>query len=51
MLAPTLFLSAVVLYFAFLTGPVSNARYRLPVESLMLTFAMMALVKKTDELS
>lgn len=30
---------AVVLYFALLTGPVSNARYRLPVEGFLLVGA------------
>ncbi len=44
----TLFLSVVVLYFALLTGPVSNARYRLPVEGILLASALMFLIKKTD---
>jgi len=34
-----LFFAAVILYFALLTGPVSNARYRLPVEGLLLAAA------------
>lgn len=35
-----LLFAAVVLYFAILTGPVSNARYRLPVEGLLITAAL-----------
>lgn len=34
-----LFFAAVVLYFALLTGPVSNARYRLPVSGLLIAAA------------
>lgn len=37
---PTLFLASLVLYFALLTGPVSNARYRVPVEGLMFAVAL-----------
>lgn len=35
-----LFLALLVCYFAFLTGPVSNARYRVPVEGLMVALAI-----------
>lgn len=37
---PILFMSALIMYFALLTGPVSNARYRLPIEALMITLAV-----------
>ena len=40
-----LFLAALVLYFALLTGPVSNARYRLPVSGLMIAIAATILIK------
>lgn len=35
-----LFCIALIVYFALLTGPVSNARYRVPVEGLMLFTAV-----------
>lgn len=35
--------AALILYFALLTGPVSNARYRLPVSGLMIFLAVFAL--------
>lgn len=38
-------LAIFVLYFALLTGPVSNARYRLPVEGMLLVAAAYACVK------
>lgn len=38
------FVCVLVLYFAALTGPVSNARYRLPVEGFLLTGAVAAVV-------
>lgn len=41
----SLFLTLLVAYFAFLTGPVSNARYRVPVEGLMLVIAARALYR------
>ncbi|MFZ2555908.1 MAG: glycosyltransferase family 39 protein [Minisyncoccia bacterium] len=37
---PTIFLASLVVYFALLTGPVSNARYRVPVEGLMFFVAL-----------
>lgn len=45
---PTLFLSSLVLYFALLTGPVSNARYRVPVEGLMIACAAVLIVRWYD---
>ncbi len=36
-------LGATIFYFAFLTGPVSNARYRLPVSGLMIFMAVLAI--------
>ncbi len=39
-----LFLSALVVYFALLTGPVSNARYRVPIEGFLLFVAVMAAI-------
>lgn len=44
-----LFFAAVVLYFALLTGPVSNARYRLPVEGILLVSAAVALYLRGEE--
>jgi len=38
------FVCVLVLYFAALTGPVSNARYRLPVEGFLLVGAVAAVV-------
>jgi len=38
--------AAVVLYFALLTGPVSNARYRLPVEGLLIAAACCFVTQK-----
>lgn len=35
-----------VFYFAILTGPVSNARYRLPVEGLLIVAAISAVLRK-----
>lgn len=43
------FLAALALYFAVLTGPVSNARYRLPAEGFLLTAASAALIIKKRE--
>lgn len=40
------FIAVPILYFALLTGPVSNARYRLPVEGLLLVAAAMVLKKE-----
>ncbi|HYF05876.1 MAG TPA: glycosyltransferase [Patescibacteria group bacterium] len=37
-----LLISVIILYFALLTGPVSNARYRLPVEGLLIASALYA---------
>jgi len=45
---PTLFIITLVAYFALLTGPVSNARYRLPVEGFILVFASISLVRWYD---
>lgn len=42
------FFAAIVLYFAFLTGPVSNARYRLPVEGFLIVSAAAILLKKHE---
>lgn len=44
-----LFFAGLILYFALLTGPVSNARYRLPVEGLMLFLASIALAKSSEK--
>lgn len=43
-----LFLIALIAYFALLTGPVSNARYRVPVEGLMLFAAAYVVVRWWD---
>lgn len=37
---------ALVVYFAVLTGPVSNARYRLPVEGMLLVAAVAAILPR-----
>lgn len=47
-----LFFAALVLYFALLTGPVSNARYRLPVEGFLLagaTVSVLALRRNAEQ--
>lgn len=36
---PTIFLASLVVYFALLTGPVSNARYRVPIEGILILVA------------
>lgn len=41
-------LGILVLYFALLTGPVSNARYRLPVEGMLLVGAAAAVLHITE---
>ncbi len=43
-----LLLVAPMLYFALLTGPVSNARYRLPVEGILLVAAVFACLKLAE---
>lgn len=46
--ALALFVSGLVLYFAILTGPVSNARYRLPVEGFLIVTAMASIVRSKE---
>lgn len=41
-----MFFAIIVLYFALLTGPVSNARYRLPVEGFLIVSAAAVLLKR-----
>ena len=36
---PTVFFTVLILYFAVLTGPVANARYRIPVMPLLAILA------------
>ncbi len=43
-----IFILALVLYFALLTGPVSNARYREPVAGLMLAVAAIFIARWYD---
>lgn len=43
-----LFFIALVLYFALLTGPVSNARYRLPVEGFLIVSAAAVLLRRHE---
>lgn len=42
------FCATLVLYFALLTGPVSNARYRLPVEGILLAVAASVLRREVS---
>ncbi len=44
-----LLFAAVILYFALLTGPVSNARYRLPVEGLLLVAALSVVFREKKQ--
>lgn len=41
-----IFLTLIIFYFALLTGPVSNARYRFPVSGILIFFATMFLFRK-----
>jgi len=43
-----MFFAVLILYFALLTGPVSNARYRLPASVFMLIFACLFLVRNFE---
>ncbi len=43
------FFAALVVYFALLTGPVSNARYRLPVEGFIIVAAAAVLLDKSKK--
>lgn len=45
---PIVFVTILVGYFAILTGPVSNARYRLPVEGLLLYGAARTVFRIND---
>ena len=46
--ALALTISGLILYFAILTGPVSNARYRLPVEGFLIVMAMASIVPNKE---
>lgn len=45
---PVIFLLILIAYFALLTGPVSNARYRVPIEGFMLSIAAFAVLRWYD---
>ncbi|MEK7511115.1 MAG: glycosyltransferase family 39 protein [Patescibacteria group bacterium] len=42
------FLGVLILYFALLTGPVSNARYRLPIEGFLIASAAAVVLKRHE---
>ena len=46
--ALALSVSGLILYFAILTGPVSNARYRVPVEGFLIVVAMASIVRNKE---
>lgn len=44
-----LVISGLIMYFALLTGPVSNARYRLPVEGFLIVTACAAIYRTKEQ--